>query len=222
MLCNDLEVPIHAPAADVVVHVDANTLAAAVRESGAGIGHLDDGPGLDPLVLARLACDSRIQLSVHAPNGRTLDLGRRHRRPSSRHLAALWRRDRGCRMPGCDRTRFLHAHHVRAWARGGNTDMDNLILLCGEHHRLLHEGGFHIVALGKQRFRFHGQCGAERPTAPRIRGDVADLTAVHADVEPSTIESSWYGDPLDLDHAVSILLTNWENQAARKARVVET
>ncbi|WP_342766718.1 HNH endonuclease signature motif containing protein [Williamsia limnetica] len=50
----------------------------------------------------------------------------------------LFERDRGCRHPGCCRTRHLHAHHVRLWRNGGTTDADNLILLCSNHnsHRL--------------------------------------------------------------------------------------
>jgi hypothetical protein len=56
---------------------------------------------------------------------------------------ALELRDRGCRFPGCG-SRFTDAHHVRHWADGGPTQLDNLVLLCGTHHRLLHEGGFRV------------------------------------------------------------------------------
>ncbi|MET0567140.1 MAG: HNH endonuclease signature motif containing protein [Acidimicrobiia bacterium] len=35
--------------------------------------------------------------------------------------------------------RFVHAHHVQHWADGGPTDLENLVLLCGYHHRFLHE-----------------------------------------------------------------------------------
>ena len=52
-------------------------------------------------------------------------------------------RDRGCRFPGCG-SRFTDAHHVQHWADGGATRLDNLILLCRTHHRLLHEGGFRL------------------------------------------------------------------------------
>jgi hypothetical protein len=31
------------------------------------------------------------------------------------------------------------------WARGGTTDLDNLVLLCHRHHRLVHEGGWQLV-----------------------------------------------------------------------------
>ena len=50
-----------------------------------------------------------------------------------------------CRYPGCAQTRHLDAHHVIAWAAGGPTDLDNLILLCRFHHTAVHEGGVTIT-----------------------------------------------------------------------------
>jgi hypothetical protein len=57
---------------------------------------------------------------------------------------ALWSRDRHCTFPGCHRTRFVQAHHVDHRIDGGETGVDNLVLLCSYHHRLLHEGGYRI------------------------------------------------------------------------------
>ncbi|MGI8572816.1 MAG: HNH endonuclease signature motif containing protein [Solirubrobacteraceae bacterium] len=54
---------------------------------------------------------------------------------------ALRIRDR-CRFPGCDHRSYFHAHHARHWARGGATEIGNLVQLCSYHHRLVHEGGF--------------------------------------------------------------------------------
>jgi hypothetical protein len=50
-------------------------------------------------------------------------------------------RDHGCTFPGCDRPpRWCAGHHLKHWADGGPTNLDNLALLCGEHHRLIHDG----------------------------------------------------------------------------------
>ena len=221
LMCTAVSTPIHAPAADVVVHVDAATLTqtahAANTDNGDAVpeARIDDGPPLPHTILQMLACHARIQLAVHATDGRTLDLGRKHRRPHRAQLDALWRRDRGCAHPGCTRTRFLHAHHVTAWAAGGPTDLDNLILLCGQHHRALHDGHFAITALGKQKFRFHGPHGAERPAAPTTRGNLTDLTASHPHITPTTIEPHWDGTPLDLPHATDVYLAGWAHKAAR-------
>ncbi|MBS3745381.1 MAG: HNH endonuclease [Wenzhouxiangellaceae bacterium] len=57
---------------------------------------------------------------------------------------ALQRRDRGCRFSGCTAHKYVDAHHIVHWADGGETKMDNLVLLCRHHHRLVHEGGFDV------------------------------------------------------------------------------
>jgi hypothetical protein len=31
------------------------------------------------------------------------------------------------------------------WINGGDTDLDNLILLCHWHHRMVHEGGWQLI-----------------------------------------------------------------------------
>jgi hypothetical protein len=209
-----VEAPIHAPVADVIVHVGPDTLVAG--DAPSGDARLDDGPALAAACARRLACDARIRLAVDGSDGRTLDLGRWRRRPTSAQKTALWNRDRGCAVPGCTRRRFLHAHHVRPWAMGGKSNLDNLIMLCGEHHRALHDGEFSIVALGRQRFRFHGPGGATYPAAPAMRGSVGALADAHADIRPDTIEPDWGGHPLDLGWAVSAYLQAWEVEERRR------
>ncbi|WP_168217800.1 HNH endonuclease signature motif containing protein [Occultella kanbiaonis] len=118
--------------------------------------HLELGPALHPETARRLTCDTGIVMHVHAdgsrftvvPNarpGRTLDVGRRTRSTNSALKRALWARDHSCRVPGCGRRAYLHAHHIQHWADGGPTTLDNLVLLCSTHHRLLHEGNYDIT-----------------------------------------------------------------------------
>ncbi|HEX3393591.1 MAG TPA: HNH endonuclease signature motif containing protein [Acidimicrobiales bacterium] len=45
---------------------------------------------------------------------------------------------------GCQRTKWLHVHHIRHWEDGGPTDTANLMALCSRHHRLHHRGGLGI------------------------------------------------------------------------------
>jgi hypothetical protein len=40
---------------------------------------------------------------------------------------------------------WCHAHHIVAWQAGGPTVLDNLVLLCGHHHRLVHTGDWTVV-----------------------------------------------------------------------------
>ena len=118
---------------------------------------------------------------------------------------ALRSRDRGCRFPGCENRRFLDAHHVHHWARGGPTHMGNLLLLCRHHHRLVHEGGYRVDRHG----RFYHPSGDRYPTSRRLpRGSPRELLernlslAINGDTcDPGT------GDPMNLGYAVDALLS---------------
>ena len=112
-------------------------------------------------------------------------------------------------MPGCGRTRYLHAHHVLPWALGGATSLDNLVLLCGEHHRLLHDGGFAIVACGEQRFRHYALDGKPLAGAPELTGRPGAVADAYDDIIPSTIEPDWDGSDLRLHEAVATYLAAW-------------
>jgi HNH endonuclease len=81
-----------------------------------------------------------------AGRSEVLDLGRSTRLVTPALRRALELRDRGCCGPGCDRPpEWCDAHHLVHWAQGGETNLDNLVLLCRRHHVLLHEGGWHLA-----------------------------------------------------------------------------
>jgi Domain of unknown function (DUF222)/HNH endonuclease len=126
--------------ATVVVHTSLETLAGAERNA-----EIEAGPVIAPETARRLACDGRIQIVAEDRNGDALRLGRLTRVPSAPMIRLLRHRDRECRFPGCGKRRFTNAHHVRWWSRGGPTDLDNLVLLCSFHHRLVHEGGWTLT-----------------------------------------------------------------------------
>ncbi|MBA0124336.1 DUF222 domain-containing protein [Haloechinothrix sp. YIM 98757] len=93
----------------------------------------------------RLACDAGVIPAVLGSKGEVLDLGREQRLVSTAQRRALALRDRGCVFPGCDRPEgWCHAHHIEHWAHGGPTDLANLALLCGEHHRIIHHSEWNI------------------------------------------------------------------------------
>ena len=89
----------------------------------------------------------------------SLNLSRKHRLVQPALRRALEARDRGCRFPGCSHERWLDAHHVVHWADGGETSLGNTLLLCGRHHRLLHEGGFAIRADANGEWQFQNAKG---------------------------------------------------------------
>ena len=70
-----------------------------------------------------------------------LDVGRTTRVVPAAIRRALALRDKGCAHPGCTRPHhWCDAHHKVHWVDGGETSLDNLVLLCRRHHRMVHEG----------------------------------------------------------------------------------
>ncbi|WP_433268096.1 DUF222 domain-containing protein [Micromonospora vinacea] len=119
---------------------------ALARQLGAGT--LDIGLRLTPDTVRRLACDAAILPAVLGGAGQVLDLGRQRRLVTGPLRRALVLRDGGCAFPGCDRPpRWCAAHHLRHWADGGPTSLHNAVLLCGHHHRHIHQNEW-TVRLG--------------------------------------------------------------------------
>jgi len=106
---------------------------------------LDTGESLSAAAARRVACDAQLLPIVLGGPGQVLDVGRTRRLATGALRRALIARDEGCAFPSCDRPpRWCSAHHMRHWADGGATDQDNLVLLCSEHHRLIHEGDWQV------------------------------------------------------------------------------
>jgi hypothetical protein len=103
---------------------------------------LEGGPVLHPEVARRLLCDARVQVVLEDGSGQPIRLGRMRRDPPEWMLRQLKYRDGECTFPGCAQRRFVHAHHVTWWEHGGPTDLDNLVLTCSFHHKLVHEYGW--------------------------------------------------------------------------------
>jgi hypothetical protein len=106
-----------------------------------GVAEMEGAGPLNAASARRIACDSKVMRAVIGANSEILDIGRLYRTIPNQIRRALILRDKGCAFPGCgQRPRQCHAHHVIHWADGGPTSLNNLVLLCGEHHRLMHHG----------------------------------------------------------------------------------
>ena len=107
-----------------------------------------DVEGMGPLAASavrRIACDAKVLRLVLGAKSEPLDIGRATRTIPNQIRRALIVRDKGCAFPGCQRRpRQCHAHHVVHWAEGGPTSLDNLVLLCGHHHRLIHHSDWNV------------------------------------------------------------------------------
>jgi hypothetical protein len=122
--------------AQVVVLIDHDVLAGAVRGAGTTLG----GEVLSARTVRKLGCDASIIPIVLGSTGQPLDVGRTKRLVTPGLLAALWVRDRCCTFPVCGRPpQWCDAHHIRHWIDGGATSLVNLTLLCGYHHTWVHQ-----------------------------------------------------------------------------------
>ncbi|WP_419161028.1 DUF222 domain-containing protein [Candidatus Palauibacter sp.] len=183
-----------------------------------GIVATEDGSYVPAETSRRLTCDAEAVRVTRELDGSVLDVGRRRRTVDWRLRKALDVRDGGCRFPGCG-SRYTQAHHAVPWAEGGETTLDNLILLCRLHHRTVHEGGWRVEMGATGAARFRDPDGRDVPAVPPAREDVnaprtpdAGLGSWHrqAGINPWTAAGKWAGDRLDLDWALWVLWGQYE------------
>jgi hypothetical protein len=147
----------------VTVHVDQSALA--------------NGDGRSSLPIEsvkRLCCDGDAIVIVENKDGEPLSVGRKTRTVPTGIKRALRARDKSCVFPGCHHTRFVDAHHVEHWSAGGETSLDNLMLLCSHHHQLVHEGGFNIERDYQNRWFFKRPDGRAVPSCGYRAQDMID------------------------------------------------
>jgi hypothetical protein len=107
--------------------------------TGVGAATLEGGAPLPVAAARRIACDSGIVPIVMNGASVPLDVGRTRRLVTPKQRVALNARDRGCSFPNCGRpARWSDAHHITSWLDGGATDLNNLVLACRRHHRMIH------------------------------------------------------------------------------------
>ena len=193
----------------VNIHTEMETL----QEDGDGCeADLEDRGHVAAETARRISCDASVVHWVDDADGHALDIGRKSRTIPPAIRRALQRRDKGCRFPGCTATRFVDAHHVHHWADGGETKMDNLVLLCRAHHRLVHEGGFGVEMTSKSEPEFTLPSGKVLPQAhpPRFSGNVVAIRELNRrnghNIDARTSVPGWDGEDLDLEHAMFVLM----------------
>jgi hypothetical protein len=174
-LCsNRLAEDADADRATVVVHARLEDL---VSEDGGA--EIEGGAAIHAETARRLLCDARIQIVIEDEEGEPMRLGRRTREPSAAMMRQLRYRDGECRFPGCGTRRFTQAHHIVWWGEGGRTDLDNLVLICSFHHKLVHEHGWRIQ-------REPGNIVAwYRPSGNRYRAGPAQMNEIDERAGPA-------------------------------------
>ncbi len=146
------------PRAQVTLRVDLG----ALRRGAVGPGEVCEIPGVGPVpvgtaralmgdALTRLVITDGVDVTTVCHLGRAIPA----------HLrTALLERDRRCVVPGCDVEDGLEIDHVRPFAEGGPTSLDNLARLCRWHHQLKTHRGFALTGPpGDRRWQCPGPAG---------------------------------------------------------------
>jgi hypothetical protein len=213
----------------VVVHAGTDVLAGpAAPAADPGVSaetsparcHVEDGPAISVSTAQMIACTAALSWMRHGDAGEILALGRRRRRPSSAIRRAARERDHcRCRFPGCE-SRRVDLHHIQHWVNGGRTDLDNLISLCPYHHKLVHDRGYLIASPppgGGGTFTFYRPDGSPLPACPALPEPDGSIGEAHdAEITPDTIIPPWYGERLDLDHAIYVCFANARTKEERE------
>ncbi len=128
-------------------------------------------------------------------------------------------------VTSADAGRFVDANHIRHWANGGETSIDNLVLLCRHHHRLVHEGGFGVDRAANGQIRFSRPNGLTIEEHPRLpaTGRVEGLHGTvyrrgNRETGEAIDASVWIvpGDTLDYGIAIEGLMHKCERVSCRR------
>ncbi|MDR2453005.1 MAG: HNH endonuclease, partial [Bifidobacteriaceae bacterium] len=107
-------------------------------KAGLGATTLADGQPLPVSVLRQLSCDADLLPVVMDGVSGPIDYGRTKRTAPNNLRRLLELRDTGCVFPGCDvPVEHTDVHHVNPWWAGGQTNLNETVLLCRYHHRLV-------------------------------------------------------------------------------------
>jgi hypothetical protein len=138
---------------EIITHGGKHNVQLQVTSSIETLLDLTGAPGADmefslPIsskTVERWACDCSVT-RVLMEDSVVIDVGRAKRVISGPTKRALHSRDGHCVWPACERpASWSQGHHLVHWIHGGPTDLDNLVLLCLRHHRMVHEGNWQIA-----------------------------------------------------------------------------
>lgn len=123
------------------VKAAAGTLLEMAPSSGAAA--TDTGTPISASAARRIACNAGILPAILGGSSQVLDLGRQERFFTDHQRTALATLYDTCAADDCDRPyAWSELHHQDPWSRGGLTDLDQALPLCGYHHRRIHDPGY--------------------------------------------------------------------------------
>jgi hypothetical protein len=125
----------------VTVNIDLKSLIDGIKA-----GTLSTGCRISATEARRMACEQNLLPMVFNGDPLPLDCGREKRLFTRAQRRGAEKRDRGCTFPGCDRPpSWCIGHHARkTWAQGGTTTLEDIVLICPHHHRIIHAQNWDI------------------------------------------------------------------------------
>jgi hypothetical protein len=171
-----------------------------------------DGTCVSAETVRRLACDCGVVHMVEDADGKALSVGRKRRTIPASMKRAMQKRDGCCRFPGCTNRLYVEGHHIQHWADGGETALDNLLALCGFHHRFVHEYGCRVELDEAQQPRFFDRGGRVvvevLDPPPREGLGVPQILARNAslDIDADTNACLWDGERMQLGDVIDALV----------------
>jgi Domain of unknown function (DUF222) len=122
----------------------------------AGVCTMDTGGRISAGEARRLVCSAGIIPVVLGGKSVILDAGAKARFHTQPQRIVMGVRDRGCTAEGCDvPPAMCHAHHDIPFSAGGPTSVANGRLLCGHHHRRIHDPAYAHTTLANSTIAFH-------------------------------------------------------------------
>lgn len=115
------------------------TISGTTDALAAGVGQLS---WVGPTALNSadwMLCDTTIRFIETDEHGVPVKISTPLRKIPHWLRQSVFARDNGCAFPGCDRpVGWSDIHHVTPWEQRKEHQLDNLVTLCGFHHRLVH------------------------------------------------------------------------------------
>lgn len=181
------------------------------------VGCFRDGTCVSAETARRLACDAGVVELVEDGEGQPLSVGRRTRTIPAAIKRALLHRDGKCRFPGCENRLYLDGHHLRHWADGGETSLENTCLLCSRCHAYVHEHGYRVERVAGELAFFDErgrrvQAEPERPRGAHLgwQAIAAANRAAGIEITAATNVCGWDGDRVQYEMIVDGL---WRQEA---------
>ena len=133
-------------------------------------GRLGDGTPIPTEKIRDLACQADILPGIFKGVSQPLDLGRSRRAASPAQRVALVARDKACVGCGAN-ANWCQSHHIIPWAVQGNTDLDDMCLLCSRCHHKVHDDHWQVRKTPTGKYHLKPPLQHNRPTTARRNGN---------------------------------------------------